>query len=234
MGGPDVPVANVIPGDIVVDGAPVDIPLASAEVALPEVIVINDDDGDDSAVPVGDEAIPSLLPPLASSIVSGGVGGVASEGPVVADLGEISLGRDPDSPSRKRRRVGDGSPSRESFPRNSSSAPDLVQWVEGQDPASLLNPRVLAEYIRNLAIPDDVTWFCGRPGQELSDLACFHGFSVSAFFLEYNMFFVFNCFLICLFLVCVGSSICSGIERPPTVCRGGGRASVCSFGDFRV
>ncbi|XP_050230490.1 uncharacterized protein LOC126679491 [Mercurialis annua] len=176
MGGPDVPIADVIPGDIVVDGAPVDIPLAPAEVALPEVIVINDDDGDDSAVPVGDEAIPSLLPPLASSIVSGGVGGVASGGPVVADSGEISLGRDPDSPSRKRRRVVDDSPTRESFP-GSSSAPDLVQWVEGQDPASLLNPRVLAEYIRTLAIPDDVTWFCGRPGQELSDLACFHGFS---------------------------------------------------------
>ncbi|XP_055960660.1 uncharacterized protein LOC126668628 [Mercurialis annua] len=114
---------------------------------------------------------------LPSFAVSGGVGGVTSEGLVVADSGEIPQGRDPDSPSRKRRRVGDGSPSRENFPGDSSSAPDLVQWVEGQDPASLLNPRVLAEYIRTLAIPDDVTWFCGRPGQELSDLACFHGFS---------------------------------------------------------
>ncbi|XP_055960760.1 uncharacterized protein LOC126668583 [Mercurialis annua] len=175
MGGPDVPLANIIPGDIDVDGAPVDIPIAPAEIALPEIIIVDDDD--ESADPVGDEAVPSLLPPLASSIVSGGVGGVASEGPVVADSGEISLGRDPDSPSRKRRRVGDGSPTRESFPGSSSSAPDLVQWVEGQDPASLLNPRVLAEYIRTLAIPADVTWFCGRPGQELSDLACFHGFS---------------------------------------------------------
>ncbi|XP_055960891.1 uncharacterized protein LOC130015196 [Mercurialis annua] len=178
MGGPDVPIANIIPGDIDVDVAPVDIPIASVEIALPaggEVIVVDDDD--DLADPVGDEAVPSLLPPLASFTVSGGVGGVTSEGLVVADSGEISLGRDPDSPSRKRRRVGDGSPSRESFPGNSSSAPDLVQWVEGQDPASLLNPRVLAEYIRTLAIPDDVTWFCGRPGQELSDLACFHGFS---------------------------------------------------------
>ncbi|XP_055960142.1 uncharacterized protein LOC126661943 [Mercurialis annua] len=119
---------------------------APVEIVFPvggEVIVVDDDD--DLADPVGDEAVPSLLPPLVSFTVSGGVGGVASEGP--------------------------------SFPGNSSFAPDLVRWVEGQDPASLLNPRVLAEYIRTLAIPDDVTWFCGRPGQELSDLACFHGFS---------------------------------------------------------
>ncbi|XP_050223079.1 uncharacterized protein LOC126673130 [Mercurialis annua] len=81
MGGPDVPIANIIPDDIDVDGAPVDIPIAPAEIALPEVIVVDDDD----------------------------------------DLAD--------------------------------------PWVEGQDPASLLNPRVLAEYIRTLAIPDDVTEF---------------------------------------------------------------------------
>ncbi|XP_055961310.1 uncharacterized protein LOC126674665 isoform X1 [Mercurialis annua] len=166
MGGPDVPIANIIPGDIDVDVAPVDIPVAPVEITFPaggEVIVVDDDD--DLADPVGDEAVPSLLPPLASSTVSGGVGGVASEGPVVADSGGISLGRDPDSPSRKRRRVGDGSPSRESFPGNSSSAPDFRSGL--------------------------FSWF-----------------------------------------LC--SSICSGVERPRTVCRGGGRTSVFSFGDFRV
>ncbi|XP_055962182.1 uncharacterized protein LOC126669284 [Mercurialis annua] len=82
-----------------------------------------------------------------------------------------------DSPSRKRRQVSDESPSRESLPGSFSSAPSLVQWVKGHDPASLLNPRVLAEYIRTLAILEDITWFASKPGHELSDIAFFHGFS---------------------------------------------------------
>ncbi|XP_050215363.1 uncharacterized protein LOC126666597 isoform X2 [Mercurialis annua] len=82
-----------------------------------------------------------------------------------------------ESQSQKRRRVDEGSFSQGAHFDSSASVPKLAELVENHRPASLLNPPVLAEHIRSLAIPEDITWFDLKLGHELADISCFHEFS---------------------------------------------------------
>ncbi|XP_050238193.1 uncharacterized protein LOC126687680 [Mercurialis annua] len=123
MGGPEAHIAEPILGD---DAEVAVIPAGTVLLAADGVIVIAN--GDAVKESIGDEAVIAPLPPPTPLDIPEEAREVNSGELIVIDSEEISPSQDMvDSPYRKRRRVNNDSPSRESLPGGSSSAPNLVQ-----------------------------------------------------------------------------------------------------------